>query len=379
MLELAQWAASAREIPADVRERVRLQQLAAMGGSRHPSAAPVDNLFWASLGHGTPALWQAATGTVGELFRAAAVANEVCGRVALSHLLCPVDLDLGGLFAQVGQAVLHGEQPDLRHVQLGPIDVSGSLGRVWLTRCLGIALSPVHLQQRVAVEAVAEVLRRHRVAADKPLRPDQWARCTLRVPTWTLAAEAASDGSLERSIARSVGVLAVEQSLVPQAWEPSWWMGAKGEAASAVSDCVELVQDTSFSLEVIDHVGRSGLCNHADLLAVALDLPDPASLRSWVEVLRVSPLRLLHARAQALAEFDPTAFRTVLPVEVELQTIRGGVWTERRHLPEGSPGWFPEDTEARVLALRAAGDEAIAARPSDLPDNAPAEEWVALL
>ena len=115
-------------------------------------------------------------------------------------------------------------------------------------------------------------------------------------------------------------------------------------------------------------------------MEAVLDLPEGWSGRQWLEVLRVNPQRLLLAEGRAdLARFDARAFRTVLPVEVELETIRGGVWAERRHLPEGSAGWFPEDTEKRVLELRAAGDEAIAARPSDLPDDAPASEWIAAL
>ena len=347
---------------------------------RHPSSVPSDHLFWSSPGAGVAALWQDDQGTVGDLLRAAAVANEICGRVAASWLLHPCDLDLGGLFAEIALSVRAGQEPDLSRVELGPLPVGGGLGSTWLTPCLGLTLTPVHLLQRVAVEATAEILRRHRTAADKPLRPDQWKRCTVRVPIWTLRAELNSNGSLETSIARALGVLAVEQELPAAAWHPDWWSGARGDAAEAVTACIDVVHDPSFSVEVLEHVARSGLCDRAQLVAATLDLPDGWSGPQWVEVLRVNAHRLLLASGGGdLSGFDAKAFRTVLPVEIEIETIRGGVWAERRHLPEGSPGWFPEDTEKRVLALRAAGDEELAQRPSDLPDDAPASEWIALL
>lgn len=378
-VELAGWAAVVDRVPNDLRETARLQQLAARGATRHPSSGPIDHIFWASPGGGVPASWTQRDGTVGELLTACAVANEVCARIAASWLTTPVDLDLGGVFAEVVTALRQGETPRL-DVVAGPSNVEGGLGKVWLSRSMGFALTPIHLPQRVAVEAVAEVLRRHRIAADKPLRPDQWHRCVIRAPIWTVQAEQESDGRLERSIARSIGALAVKQELGPDAWTRDGWTDAMKEAADAVASCVEVVHEPSFSWEVLEHAGRAGFLCRNDLLARAVDLPGPDSMGEWVELLRTRPHRLLSAGgAGDVSHFDPVAFRTVLPVDIRLETIRGGAWTEYRHLPEGSRGWFPEDTEKRVLAFRAGDDADIAARPDDLPDDAPASEWIDLL
>ena len=379
LVELAGWAAGVTDIPSDLRETARLQQLAARGATRHPASGPIDHIFWSSPGGGVPASWEDRDGTVGELLLAAAVANEVCARVAASWLAQPGELDLGGLWAQVVQALRAGDTPVL-NVEAGPLPVSGGLGRVWLSRAHGFALTPVQLPQRVAVEAIAEVLRRHQIAADKPLRPDQWHRCVVRAPIWTVQAEQASKGALEDSISSAVGALAVRQTLSPDCWGREGWTAAECEAADAVAACVEVVHDPSFSWELLAHAGRCGFIGREDLLSAALDIPGPDGMGDLVELLRTRPHQLLSAGGNGdVTNFDPIAFRTVVPVDIRLETIRGGAWTEYRHLAEGSRGWFPEDTERRVLALRAAGDQGVAARPSDLPDDAPAAEWVDLL
>ena len=379
LVELAGWAAGVTEVPSDLRETARLQQLAARGATRHPGRGPIDHVFWSSPGSGVPASWDDRSGTVGELLLCAAVANEVCARVAATWLAHPGELDVGGLWAQVVRALRAGDTPVL-DIEPGPLPVSGGLGHRWLSRAHGFALTPVALPQRVAVEAIAEVLRRHQIAADKPLRPDQWHRCIVRAPIWTVQAEQASTGALEDSIAQAVGALAVRQTLTSDCWGRQGWTPAECEAADAVAACVEVVHDPSFSWEVLSHAARCGFIVRDDLLSAALDIPGPVGLGDWVELLRARPHQLLSAGGHGdVSAFDPIAFRTVVPVDIRLETIRGGAWTEYRHLPEGSRGWFPEDTERRVLAFRAGGDEQRAAGPADLPDDAPASEWIDLL
>jgi hypothetical protein len=256
-----------------------------------------------------------------------------------------------------------------------PVAFSGE-GSAWVTLTLAFALSPVRPAARTTVEGVFEILRRHVKAADKRLRLDQLESITV------LGSAGVVRGSVGASDARTPGAAslgaAVARVFASHTLDAGLWAGPVPEDVPALDARITVLHDPARSLATAFHrleilaplfstVGAPALLRHAVARLLPLGAGDLRGVPRVVWAARLDRLHALHRDA------PPDLGRAALEqlqhrgdVEVRLATTRGGVWPERRALPEGSPGWSWADTVGRVAArLPPGAPDPAAAPPAD--------------
>jgi 2-methylcitrate dehydratase PrpD len=237
------------------------------------------------------------------------------------------------------------------------------MGTVWLTDTITYRSRAIAPAGQTAVEAVAEILRRHVKAADKRLRVDQVERIVVRVPAAAAGLGvrgAMAPSSIPWSVPNALGVLVAQHALGAEDLTPAV-LQRRSENIAHVADRVEWVVDRglgaralSAQLAVLGPLfGDFGWKDARQMLLRTLagqrhpGGPSRERIQVWAELAR----RLWTQRGATaqLGELDISAWQLHLPVEVELYTTRGGRWPERRSLPEGGPGSSWQQTVAAVV------------------------------
>ena len=227
------------------------------------------------------------------------------------------------------------------------------LGRAWLTETVALKHTPGPLAAQVAIQGVAEVLRRHVKAADKRLRVDQLESITVRTGALGCALQdQAPDSTAPEDVVRSLpqllGVLLTAYELGPAQLE-SGWLAENRESIRHVAGRVQVEHDPERSLALL----RQVVTVAAPLLA---DAEGPALRRAARRLHRMlgvewGPGGAGGAAAEpAGSDAGPAAARGGgsgqarleewqfrFDTEVKVFTTRGGSWPERRAIPGGEP------------------------------------------
>ncbi len=383
-----------------------------------------------------PAAWALAGGhTVDDLLLATLIGNEIGGRVGLALLLGPrhtrtdtfvpaaaaaasaawlAGLDAEGIARAVGAALERGERltpsdtsadpaaPGARAARAafdaldgggridlldegssfyGPLSQQplhgayGGLGKAWLTRTLVIKPEAVMAWAGVAVEGVAEILKRHVKAADKRLRAEQVEKIEVRAGLLPWAMDKAgadvdtrSPVALAWSLKRAIGVLVARHDLTPADLTPDA-LAEKAGDIEHVASRVEVVHDWALTFGTVERFTRTlgplfARLSPLQLRQVRTRLKEAGGWPQWHRqdlwpIVRARPDRIvrnLQTRQGDLGDVDLDAFRWQIPVEIKLYTTRGGWWPERRALPRGSAA--TGDIEAVALAKHGGPDAA---------------------
>ncbi|MFN7146504.1 MAG: hypothetical protein ACK4YP_22205, partial [Myxococcota bacterium] len=266
----------------------------------------------------------------------------------------------------------------------------GGLGKTWLTRTLVIKPEAVMAWAGVAVEGVAEILKRHVKAADKRLRAEQVEKIEIRAGLlpWAMDkvgsdVDARSPGALAWSLKRAIGVLVARHDLRPQDLTAAALEEKAGDIEHVASR-VEVVHDWALTVNTVEsftrHLGPLfARLSPLQLRQVRARLREADGWPQWHRqdlwpIVRARPdrvVRNLQARQGDLGDVDLTAFRWQIPVEIKLYTTRGGWWPERRSLPLGTAA--TGDIEAVALAKHGGADAAALAAADARSD---ATAWV---
>lgn len=260
-------------------------------------------------------------------------------------------------------------------------------GHAWLTTTLVVPPEPGAPWTQVAVQAVAEILRRHVKAAEKRLRSDQVERIEIRVPFPVWAAERAAaahdgPGSLLGSIARLCAVRVAWHALTPALLDDEELV-ARAEELAALASTVDVVHDWGLSVGMVEGFARAvpvfeGF-GPADYRSVRCRLKEAGAWPGWsppdlAAIAKARPNRLVAEllRGRPLDAESLPGFQWHLPVSVRLYTTRGGWWPERRALPAGTEAGG--DLEA--VAVERFGDPAAAEALLALPGDTPATTFL---
>jgi 2-methylcitrate dehydratase PrpD len=400
-----------------------------------------------------PAVWASARGRrVEDLLLATVIGNEIGGRVGLALLLGPrhtrldtyvpaaaaaaaaawlAGLDAEGLAGAVAWAVERGERlspveiaadparvgarparlgmESVDNARQGRVDLLdegsafypplsqqplhgawGGGGRTWLTRTLVVKPEAAASWAGVALEGVAEILRRHVKAADKRLRAEQVERIEVRAGLlpWAMDragadVDARSPVSLAWSLKRALGVLVARHALTPAELTPAA-LAEKAGDIEHVSSRVEVVHDWGLTLSTLEGLTRTlspllARLSPRQLRQVQGRLDEAGGWPGWHRqdlwpIVRARPdrvLRNLQARQGDLGDVDIAGFRWQIPVDIKLYTTRGGWWPERRAVPAGSVA--AGDIEAVALAKHGGPK---ASQLASVPADTDAAAWV---
>jgi hypothetical protein len=289
--------------------------------------------------------------------------------------------------AALGGAAPASSAPGLSALGAGAVPLPAAFsgeGAAWVTLSIAFALSPVRPGARTTVEAVFEILRRHVKAADKRLRLDQVESIAVAGSAAVVRGSVGASDALHPGSA-SLGAV-VARVFAGHTLDARLWSGPAPEDVAALDARITVLHDPARSLSTAFHrlevlaplfstVPLPVLLRHAVARLLPLGQGD---LRGLPRVLWAARLDRLHAlRRDAPPSLAHAALEQLQhrgDVEVRLSTTRGGVWPERRALPEGSPGWSWADTVARVGARLPPGAPDPAAPP---PGDAAA--WFAAL
>ena len=326
---------------------------------------------------------QAAGGAPGKL--AAVAAASVAGVDAVALAQAGVEGPLDTL-----------ESPDGLVASLSWVPLRAAftgLGSAWLSETLAYKLQPVCTWVQVPLQGFAEVLDRHVKAADKRLRTDQLARVELHVGAMPIVAERIASShprltaeGVAASVRRAFGVMMVAHEFRPFHLEAGWLARNRTRILDVASK-VEISYDRPAGRAWFEHLATAA----APLLA-GVTLPElreaarraaqhfdwnpaPPALGDVVSLVRSRPDvlldRLRHSSGDlSSARLDEWQFR--FDTALRVYTTRGGAWPERRTIPEASPGWSFDKTQAAVVEKFAdshalADSEAVEARRAAAP------------
>jgi hypothetical protein len=198
---------------------------------------------------------------------------------------------------------------------------------------------------------------------------------------------------VSQSIARSIGVACTGQGLQPEHLDPAW-LAEHRDTVATVASKVTVSHDWARTSDLVEHhvdvaaplfagVTMPELREAGKMAKVRYDggLPLPGGQDLMAIVKRRPDLlmdRIKHASGNlADARLEEWQFR--FGAQVRLYSTRGGVWPEKRLIPEGSPGWpwarTVESVQTRYGATHPEGVLAAQRHQATTGEN-PASEWV---
>lgn len=258
-----------------------------------------------------------------------------------------------------------------------------ALGQAWISETLLIKSAPGSLFASTATEALTTILDRHIRAADKRLRPDQWVACRIQAswPTWAMQS-AATPGltGLPWNLATLFGVLGRGHALSPEQLSADWFNKELADIET-VAATVRVEHHWAYTVQaglslletlapLMGGLGVKDLQAAArSLAATGPQLGVPVGKDELLALAKVHPrmlLPLLSREGGDLSAVDLSSFSFCLPIDIRLETTRGGFWPEKRVSPLGATNTDWDAAVELTLKKFAGASEEHSARAPEL-------------